>query len=202
VRLEFDMNISGITWRGDQIDDPEILRPLPADLTSILFQTNGFILHHGALHVRGASREPSWHSIGYAWHGSHSFHCLYESINAADIPFAQDQLGDQFLLRDGAVIKLLAESDEVEPLSENLHIFFREVENDIENFLNVSLEKRLEPGKLWLAIPPFVLQESATGATLKSVEALEVIQFHADLARQIRDVPDGEKVTIKVKSPS
>ena len=48
------MNISGITWRGESIDDVEILRELPPSLVRILSDTNGFILHDGALHVRGA----------------------------------------------------------------------------------------------------------------------------------------------------
>lgn len=192
------MQISNITWRGEEIEDAEFLREIPAELAAILTQTNGFILHHGALHVRGACREPQWHSLQHAWRSTQAFHYSYMSLLADDIPFAQDQFGDQILLRGGKVIKLLAESDDIQPLSENIKAFFEEVEHDIETFLNVSLEKKLDPGKLWLASPPFVLQESATGAHLKPVDTMQVIRLHANIARQVREVSGGQRVVIKI----
>ena len=57
------MDIPDITWRGESIEDVEILRDLPIDLVGILGDTNGFILHEGALHVRGACLTPEWHSL-------------------------------------------------------------------------------------------------------------------------------------------
>jgi len=191
-------NIPGITWRGDSIDDIEILRELPSGLASVLGAANGFILHGGALHVRGASLAPEWHSVRAAWRGPNAFHTLYESLEASDIPFAQDQMGDQFLIRDGAVIRLAAETGEVETLVDTLDDFFRKVSEDIEGFLNVGLGHTLQPGQLLLAYPPFVFQESDAGASLKPAPAGEVILFHAYLARQMRDVPDGGQVGFKI----
>ena len=49
------MNVPSITWQGESIDDVEILRELPVSLVNLLREINGFILHQGALHVRGAS---------------------------------------------------------------------------------------------------------------------------------------------------
>lgn len=192
------MNISGITWQGESVDDVEILRELPADLVRILSDTNGFILHDGALHVRGASTTPEWHSLRLALHGPTAFHALYESVHTTDIPFAQDQVGDQFLLRDGRVLRLSGETGDVEPLADSLDDFFRRVAADIEEFLDVGLGHTMQPGQLLLALPPFVFQESGDGASLKPVRAGEVILFHADLARQIRDIPDGGQIEIKV----
>lgn len=192
------MNIPGITWRGERVDDMEILRELPADLVRILNDTNGFILHHGALHVRGASSTPEWHSLRVALHGPTAFHTLYDRLRTTDIPFAQDQVDDQFVLRDGRVFRLSSETGDIEPLADSLDDFFRRVAADIEGFLNVGLRHTMQPGQLLLAFPPFVFQESGAGASLKPVRAGEVIQFHADLARQIRDIPDGGKIEIKV----
>ena len=191
------MNISGITWRGESIDDVELLRELPPSLVRILSDTNGFILHEGALHVRGASLTPEWHSLRAAWRGPSAFHTLYESVHATDIPFAQDQVGDQFLLRDGRVIRLSGETGEVEALADSLEDFHSRVSQDIAGFLNVGLRHTMQPGQLLLAYPPFVFRESGAGASLKPVRAGEVILFHADLARQLRDVPDGGQVELK-----
>ncbi len=192
------MDLAGITWRGESIEDVEILRELPADLVRVLSDTNGFILHNGALHVRGACLVPEWHSLRSAWRGPKAFHILYDGVRSSDVPFAQDQVGDQFLIRDGGVLRLSAETGETERLAESLQDFFSQVSSDIEGFLKVGLSHTLEPGQLLQAYPPFCFQESGAGASLRALPASEVILFHADLARQIRDVPDGGRVEFKV----
>lgn len=193
------MKISGITWRGESFDDPEILSELPPELAQILSVANGFILHNGALHVRGASLFPEWHSLRAAWRGASAFHALYDSVRPTDIPFSQDQLGDQFLIRDGSVLRLIAETGELESLVESVADFFSRVNEDIEAFLNVGLRHSMQPGQLMLAFPPFVLKESGGSASLKPAPACDVISFHADLARQIQDVPDGGQIVLKIK---
>ncbi len=192
------MNIPGITWKGESIDDVEVLRELPSGLLRILSDVNGFILYEGCLHVRGASLTPEWHSLRAAWRGPRAFHSLYDSVLPTDVPFAQDQIGDQFLIRDGTVLRLCAETGEVEGLTNTLEDFFSRLSGDIEEFLNVGLSHTMQPGQLFLAFPPFCFRESGAGASLRTVAAEEVILFHADLARQIRDVPDGGQVEFKV----
>jgi len=190
--------IPGITWKGESIDDVEILPELPSELTLILRDVNGFILHEGPVHFRGACLKPDWHSLRAAWRGTNAFHVLYEEVRPSDIPFAQDQLGDQFLLRDGAVLKLRAETGEVEPLAESLEDFLSKISSDIEGFLNVGLQHMIEPGQILQAYPPFCAQESAEGVSLRPLPAAETILFHADLAKQIREVPDGGTIEFKV----
>ncbi len=192
------MDITGITWKGESIEDVEILRELPADLVRVLAETNGFILHEGIVHIRGACSTPEWHSLGAAWRGPKAFHILYEDVRPSDIPFGQDQVGDQFLIRDGVVFRLFAETGEVEHLAGSLQDFFSKVSSDIEAFLNIGLSHKMQPGQLLLAYPPFCFQESGAGASLAPLPASEVILFHADLARKIRDVPDGGKIEFKL----
>lgn len=192
------MDISGITWKGESIEDVELLSELPADLVPILSDTNGFILHEGAVHVRGACITPEWHSLRAAWSGPRAFHILYDDVLPSDIPFAEDQVGDQFLIREVEVLRLSAETGEIEHLADNLEDFFVRAGSDIEGFLNVGLGHTIQPGQLLQAYPPFCMRESGAGASLASVPASEVILFHADLARQIRDVPDGGQVEIKM----
>ena len=131
-------------------------------------------------------------------HGPTAFHTLYESVHATDIPFAQDQVGDQFLLRDGRVFRLSGETGDIESLADSLDDFVRRAGEDIEGFLNVGLRHTMQPGQLLLAYPPFIFRESGAGASMKPVRAGEVILFHADLARQIRDVPNGGEVEFKI----
>jgi hypothetical protein len=189
--------MNGITWRGESIDDVELLPKLPRELTHLLTDTNGFILHHGALHVRGASLAPGWHSLRRALEGQDAFHSLYETVHASDIPFAEDQCGDQFLLRSDEVFRLVAETGEVERLARSLEEFLSRVNQDIEGFLNVGLSHTLEPGQLLLAYPPFCVEQSDT-PSLGAVPAHEAIQIHAELARQIRDLPEGGKIKFRL----
>jgi hypothetical protein len=192
------MNIPGITWRGEPIDDTDILSMLPSDLAQILNEVNGFILHYGALHIRGASLTPDWHSLRAALNGPQAFHILYGRVHPTDIPFAQDLFGDQFLIRDKAIVRLSAETGEVELLADDLEEFFSRVREDTEGFLNVGLNHPIRPGELLLVYPPFCSRESAAGVSLKPLLANKVILFHADLARQLRDIHEGGKVKFRI----
>src|SRR5690348_3725097 len=192
------MHLRDITWRGESIDDVEILRELPPELAGILTEINGFILHDGALHVRGASLAPEWHSLRAPWREPEPFSALYPTVQPADIPFAQDQVGDQFLLRHGHVLRLSAETGDVEPVANSVDDFLTRVSEDIEGFLNVGLCHTMKPGQLLLAYPPFLFRESGAATSLRSSPASEVIRFHGDLARQIRDLPDGSQVQVKL----
>ncbi|SKB02084.1 hypothetical protein SAMN02745166_03537 [Prosthecobacter debontii] len=156
----------------------------------------GFILRYGAIHFRGCVDQPDWHSLRKAWYGDHSFHRLYPSVFETDIPFAQDQMGDQYLLRSEEVFRLDAETGKVDRFASDLESFMAGIDGDIAAYLNVGLDHQLEPGFLLLAYPPFCMAESSGGASLRPVPSGELILFHADLAAQIRDVPDGGKVII------
>lgn len=190
------MKLSNITWKEPEADDLELLSKLPSDLKNFLEMCNGCIIHNGALHIRGLSQKPSWHSLREAWLGKNSFTSLYEKIRPEDIPFAQDQMGDQYLLRDGRILLLSAETGDTEEFASSLTEFFENVEEDIEEYLNVGLDYPLEPGKLIHAYPPFCTQESGDGSSLKPVSAEELILFHADFAKQISKLDDGEQIKI------
>lgn len=191
--------LPGITWRGGPIDDTELLRELPPELGTLLNELNGCILQEGALHIRGASRTPEWHSLREVWKGPNALHNFYDALEPGDIPFAQDQLGDQFVLRDGSVFILSAETGELEPFTEDLDEFLEGVSDDIEEFLNVGLDHPLEPGELLMANPPFCFEESEGGVDLKPRPAAQVIRLHIALAKKIKDAPEGGEIDFKVE---
>ena len=72
-------------------------------------------------------------------------------------------------------------------------------ERDIEEFLNVSFGHPLEPGELLMANPPFCFEESEGGVDLKPRPAAQVIRLHADLAKKIKDAPEGGDIDFKVE---
>ena len=123
------MNLSfpGATYMGPPISDPDVLSLLPFDLRDSLQKMNGFIAWEGGLHLRGICREPAWHSLELFWTGEYSFSRRYPAVRKADIPFGQDCLGDQFLIRDGQVLRLRAESGDVVELKMDFLTFLDEV---------------------------------------------------------------------------
>src|SRR5262249_50069797 len=79
---------------------------------------------------RGACREPAWHSLRDAWFGEAAFHRLYPGVQAEDIPFAEDCMGDQFLLRGGQVWRLAGETGEIASMGVSLGEFLHSTQAD------------------------------------------------------------------------
>src|SRR5436190_11238258 len=124
------MRLRHVTWTGPPADDKELLDQLPPDLAGLLKQLDGFVQFSGGLHVRGACRTPAWHSLRDAWRGEHAYHRLYPDVRPDDVPFAQDCLGDQFLLRDGRVWRLAAETGGTRSLGISLAGFLEAAQAD------------------------------------------------------------------------
>jgi hypothetical protein len=196
VELDF------VTFVGPPLDDEDVMQRLPADFVGLLRQFNGFIQFHGGLHIRGACRGPAWHSLRDAWDGESAVRRLYPE----DVPFGEDCLGDQFLLRAGEVWRLSAETGGMESLGIDLHGFFEAVAADAARFLELGPLLRfqqeggiLEPGQLLGAYPPFCTEEAAHGVSLASFSTDERRRFLAHLAANLRDVPDGDKIMFRVE---
>src|ERR1700722_18006523 len=127
-----------ITFEGPSVTDGALLNSLPDDLRWILSKKNGFIVFCGGLHIRGICEEPIWHSLKLFWKGKYAFSKMYSSIQSDDIPFGQDCMGDQYLLRANEVIKLHGESGDIKSMKMNLLTFFEEVLENPFLFLELS----------------------------------------------------------------
>ena len=121
-----------------------------------------------------------------------------------DIPFAEEACGDQFLLRDDRVLRLAAETGDVAEASPDLGTFLGAVRDEGIQRLGLapllafqSEGHRLLPGQLLSVYPPFCTKEAARGVSLRAVPAHQRLSFLAELARQLRDVPDGGHVEFK-----
>jgi hypothetical protein len=202
---EAAVQLEHVTFSGPPVDDGGMLDRLPANLAGLLRQINGFIQFHGGLHVRGACYGPDWHSLRDAWYDESAFWRLYPEVRQADVPFAEDCMGDQFLLRDGVVLKLAAETGDVESLGVNLQQFFEAVAADPVEYLSLHplLQHqrdggRLEPGQLLAAFPPFCTKQSADSVSLAAISAGEQRHFLVGMAAQVRNLPEGGNIDFRV----
>ena len=200
------MDLSNITYQGPEFQaDQEIESLLPDNLLSLLKQINGFIQFGGGLHVRGLCIEPEWHSLRAALFGENAIHNLYPSVGKSDIPFAQDCVADQYILRDRTVYKLYAETGELESLDFGLGSFLSAASADPVEFLGLepllqlqNQEQHLEPGQVIHVYPPFCTEEAKNGVSLKPVSAAEALTFLGDFSKHISSVGNGEKVEVRV----
>ncbi len=171
------LKFSLFTYTGDEVDDHETWQRLPADLRDVLRHTNGLVAYRGGFHLRGAVLDPAWHAISTVWDGALSLHRAYSDLRDTDVPFAQDALGDQYLLRDARVVRLWAETGDVEPLHITLAHFLTRVAAVPYQSLHIQPLQRfqdaggqLRPGQLLRADPPFCLPQDGAVA-LEAVDA-------------------------------
>ena len=161
------MSLDRPSFVGPSLDDIEILPRLPIAYTTFLASRNGLVAFDGGLHVRGAVRDPAWHSIRSTVEGPTAFHRLFTALTVTDIPFAQDALGDQFVLRDGTVHRLDAEADTLTALDLDFDSFLHAVSADPVGFLRLqpllNFQRqggKLTPGQLLSVYPPFLIDTS------------------------------------------
>lgn len=186
------VNFLGVTFKGPTIDDVEILDRVPVELQRFLQAVNGLIAYGGGLHIRGACSEPQWHSIRAAWEGPQAFHRCYPDVEPDDVPFAEDAVGDQWLLRDAGVLRLTAETGDTEDLEMTLAQFLAAVEATpidtlaLQPLMRFQAEGgQLQPGELLNVYPPFCTAEAAQGVHLAAVPTDERLRFLSQLAREM-----------------
>jgi hypothetical protein len=191
------LELLNITYQGEPIDDFDILDSLPPALASLLQQINGFIQFNGGFHLRGACWQPEWHSLRTAWFGDRAFHRLYSQVMPEDIPFAEDCMGDQFLLRGETLYHLSGETGELTVLEWSFRQFIQEIQTNPVEVLSLQpllqFQQKgeiLQPGYLLAAYPPFCTKESANGVSLSAVSSRNRYQFLADFASQIQKLSE------------
>ncbi len=192
-----------IIYEGPPINDHSMLDRLPKALENLLRSMNGFIALRGGIHVRGACVAPSWHSLAIAWEGPQAIHELYPTVTHTDVPFAEDCVGDQFLLRNGAVMKLDAELGDLYQVTEDLQLFWDLARAHPEQLiatgaLESDVGASLNPGNLLQVLPPYCL-ESETGRSVRAIAALVLRDWHASLSKELSELPDGSTVKFTMK---
>lgn len=189
------MKLLGVTYKNNEIEDQATFKMLPEDLKAFLSTVNGFVALKGGLHLRGCVHEPKWHSIDEAWTGKLAFWKYYPDLLDTDVPFAQDCMGDQFLLRGKKIIRLYPDTGEIEELEINILDFFEAVESDPVSLLGmhplIQYEmdgNSLQPGYLLNAV-----QGHSEGIMIKSIPIEEKLQNLINIYRNEGSDEEGVK---------
>ena len=198
------MELNHITYQGPPVDDVELLGRVPESLAALLNSLNGFIQYGGGLHLRGACTAPDWHSLRRAWLGPKSISDIFSAVEETWIPFAEDCVGDQFLLRNKEVLRLSAETGELEEMGLSLGDFLKSASADPIDFLAMEPllqfqndHGELPEGHLLHVYPPFCTEEAEQGVSLRAVPAWELHDFHSELAKALPK--DGGQIQVEIR---
>ncbi len=197
------MEFKGVTYTCTQIEDQQLFDDLPTVLQDFYHDLNGLVAFNGGLHIRGCVVNPKWHSLFEAWKGNNALHKSYEALTINDIPFAQDCLGEQYILKGDYVYRLNTELDELE----DLELYFEEfIENCIEDpvdFLSLhpliqfhNEDGQLQPGELLNSYPPFCIENSNEEYELNAVPMENQLKYLANIADQTRNTLDFRDLII------
>ncbi|WP_400191388.1 SMI1/KNR4 family protein [Hymenobacter sp. B81] len=197
-----------ITYIGEPVSDSATFKQLPIELQHFLLRQNGVVAYLGGIHIRGCCHEPAWHSLREVWHGETAFHKIYPVVKETDIPFAQDAVGNQFLLRAGKVWFLDTETGQMEPLKVDFERFIVSVERFPNEALDLSavatfrkVGTYLQPGELLAVYPPTCIQTDGDLMRLTRMPVETRLHSLADLFNQIRRLRPGQKIRLRTDEP-
>ncbi|OWP64165.1 hypothetical protein CDA63_05405 [Hymenobacter amundsenii] len=191
--------MKGIIYTGGELTDLVTLARLPVYLQTFLRAQNGMVAYFGGLHLRGCVAAPGWHSLAAVWQGERALWRTYAELKKSDIPFGQDCVGNQFLLRGDAVLFLDTETGELADLDVDFKHFLFGAEKFPLDALGMEPLRTfqqaggvLQPGQLLSLYPPLCIATNRAAApAAKAVPVARRLDWLADFYRQIKDLPDA-----------
>jgi len=201
------------------IAGPALARPAPAkrlssvlgpwgergqELSRLLERKNGFHAFLSALHVFPLADSPSDGDLA-GWNRKELWKSEYGDLMSSALFFAEDLFGGQFGIRDGEICSFEPETGEFEVLAPDLEGWAEQILREHEVLAGTELAREwqeangaLPPGKRLAPKVPFVAGGEFEVKNLYAAEPVQTMRFRANLARQIKDLPEGAKIQFKV----
>lgn len=179
-----------------------------SELSQLLSVKNGFYAFEFALLVRPVMHA-EWPLGLIEWNLPATWKSEYEGILDDYLCFAEDVFGGQFALGSDAVVAIDPETGDVDVVAPTLEAWAHVVLSDYGYRTGYAFARdwqRLH-GPLPLGcrlVPkiPFVAGGEFSVDNLYLANELEAMRFRADIARQLRGVPDGGHIVFQVSGGS
>jgi hypothetical protein len=173
-------------------------------LVELLYHKNGFFAFESALHLFPAGCRKS-HIDLESWNREESWRHLYGDAINGYVFFAEDAFGEQFGVGHEGVYKFDPETGAVEKHAPDLEQWAASVLDNFEYETGYPLAREwqsqygpLAEGKRLLPKIPFVLGGAYDVNNLYAADALEGMKFRADIWKQLRDLPNGTEVKLRI----
>lgn len=173
-------------------------------VNSLLQVKNGFYAFEAALHVLpdlGGNGEKGL----LEWNNYDLWRKDYNGMADDAVFFAEDVFGVQFCLRQAGVATFDPETGLFKMMASDLEAWAQAILNEYGLWTghNVAHDWQVEHGAIPIGarlvpVIPFVLGGEFSAANVHAIDAVKGMQYRASIALQIRDIPDGKPVVLRV----
>lgn len=195
--------LSFINWSGGR---SQITCPLVTDEEhrSLLSSHNGLTAFNGGLRIFGT--KPGVLPALQDWNAPGGWRSAYKELAKENlIFFAEDVFGNQFAFENRSVAYFNAETGQTTLFATSFSKWVSTVLDDPADTLQLMLYKswlnkgeRLEPSEHLCPTYPFVVKADPPLHELYRVSSMEDMRYKGNFAYQIKDVPDGAQIKIRV----
>ena len=201
-------NIARLLDLGVPIGPAAELLELPpgcSALAGLLERKNGLFAFESALHIYGAVSQPEGVHDLISWNEPDLWRSEF-SLSHDPVFFAQDIFGGQFgLLNDGSVVSLNPETGELHPMGSDLEAWAGALLDDWDFVTGHTYARAwqqnngaLPMGQRLYPKTHFVFGGAYEAANLFACDAAVAMRSYANVAEQIRGLPDGARVRWQV----
>ena len=170
----------------------------------MLGRKNGFFAFESALRVfPSVTTEESW-GID-EWNGPSLWKVEYGGIADNILCFAEDVFGGQFCLSDRGVFRFDPESGVLDAVADDLESWAAKVLLDYDGMTGYGTAHAwqatnglLPPRARLMPKRPFVVGGKSELTNLVAIDSIRLMKNMGNLARQIRDLPDGSQIKFEI----
>src|SRR6185437_3322877 len=174
------------------------------ELAGLLRRRNGFYAFECALHVFPLQSAGSIYGLD-VWNAADTWIDSYDDLARECLFFAEDIFGNQFCMKRAEICSFDAETGIAKPLASSLEEWAGLILSDYRYLTGHPLAHEWQvrnggiPANMRL-VPtiPFVGGGAYTVDNLHLLDTITSLRYRGEFATQIRDVPDGGKIRLKL----
>lgn len=175
---------------------------LADDLLTMLMQSNGFYAYESALHVFSTHTAPAEMNLE-DWNKEGLWRSAYQGLADNCLFFAEDVFGGQFCIKNDEIYAFDPETGGLEYLASDIEGWVNVIFEDYEMLTGYplahdwqKLNGRIPLGSRLLPKIPFIAGGDFTLGNLYLSHAVDGMKFRAEIAVQIKDLPEGARIEI------
>lgn len=184
-----------------------LLGGLNDEIYKVLNIRNGFYAFESALHFFSATEESHKETIDInEWNRDDLWKKEYGDLADSLFCFAEDLFGCQFCIKDGEIYLFDPETGELEQIANDFEGWARVILNDCDFMTGFPLahewqvkHNKIPDGKRLIPKKLFVLGGDFSIDNLYLSDAVQGMKYRADIASQIRNLPDGTESKLTVE---
>lgn len=174
------------------------------ELHYMLSKMNGGYAFESALHFFGENEGFGNLSVE-RWNAIDLWRSDYKHLDPLGYFFAEDIFGNQFFIKDEKISTFDSETGETEEIADSLNDWASEIMSDFDFYTGHSLAHDWQEahgliplGSRLLPKIPFVVGGDFEVENLYAVSSVKSMKYWASIALQIRDMPDGSVINLKL----